>query len=352
MYYNPIESSGHEPLKDPAIAESLIRLRAGLDRQIPDRTISRTLLIGTWNLREFDSYSYGLRKHEAMLCIAEIISRFDIVALQEIRDNLKPLEKLREYLGPWWKYTFTDVTEGKRGNGERMAFLYDSRKMVFGGLSGELVLPDKDSSNPRRQLARTPFIVGFKAGWFRFMLTTVHILYGGNVANLAAREQEIREVAEFMRDRAKDKYAFAPNVIMLGDFNIFNPDDVTYKAITDAGFVIPERLQRIPSNVAQNKYYDQIAFYSPALTDQLMTCRGGVFNFFNYVYRDEDEARFAEDMGKSYLFYRSGDPRDEAARRRFYRSWRTHQLSDHLPMWVEINIDWSDQFLADVAAGN
>jgi hypothetical protein len=29
----------------------------------------------------------------------------------------------------------------------------------------------------------------------------------------------------------------------------------------------------------------------------------------------------------------------------YYRQWRTFQMSDHLPMWVEIGIDFSDAYL-------
>ena len=32
-----------------------------------------------------------------------------------------------------------------------------------------------------------------------------------------------------------------------------------------------------------------------------------------------------------------------------YRDWRTHQISDHLPMWVEIETDFADAYLASLA---
>ncbi len=39
------------------------------------------------------------------------------------------------------EYVVSDVTVGTAGNGERLAFLYDRRKVRFDGLAGELVLP-------------------------------------------------------------------------------------------------------------------------------------------------------------------------------------------------------------------
>ena len=31
-----------------------------------------------------------------------------------------------------------------------------------------------------------------------------------------------------------------------------------------------------------------------------------------------------------------------------YKTWRTHQMSDHLPMWIELHIDFSDAYLETV----
>ena len=35
----------------------------------------------------------------------------------------------------------SDVTEGSAGNQERMAFLFDRRKIRFSGVAGEIVIP-------------------------------------------------------------------------------------------------------------------------------------------------------------------------------------------------------------------
>lgn len=40
----------------------------------------------------------------------------------------------------------------------------------------------------------------------------------------------------------------------------------------------------------------------------------------------------------------------EEGRRAFFRGWRTYEMSDHLPLWVELRIDFSDQFLKNRAA--
>src|SRR5215210_9313264 len=144
------------------IAEGLLKLKEAFEEVgMPERNLSDTLLLATWNIREFDSTKYGVRGREPIFYIAEIVDRFDLVAVQEVRDDLTALNELMRYLGGWWKYIMTDVTEGTRGNRERMAFVYDSRKISFGGLAGEVVIPEirKRGSlfEPAKQLARTPF---------------------------------------------------------------------------------------------------------------------------------------------------------------------------------------------------
>jgi endonuclease/exonuclease/phosphatase family metal-dependent hydrolase len=359
------------------ISTGLLRLKDGLDAAgIPPRRVGDNLLLATWNIREFGPSKQGLRDWEPLHYIAEIIDRFDLVAVQEVRGDLLLLERLMRLLGGWWKYLITDVTEGSRGNGERMAFLYDARKLAFGGLAGEIVLPPTKKSAAAAaadaadavagddgggavgskylaadQLARTPYLVGFKGGWFKFTLCTTHVLYGTAEALDPERIQEIRALAKFLAARAKEKHAFARNMILLGDFNIFRPQDVTMTAITEAGFLVPAQLQTLPSNVARNKHYDQIAFLAPDVQDKLALSKAGVFNVYEHVYRLEDEALHAKAMGEDYLEKKDGKARDAKARTTYYKDWRTFQMSDHLPMWIELATDFSRPYLEKKRAG-
>jgi hypothetical protein len=50
------------------------------------------------------------------------------------------LRFLLERLGPNWRVIASDVAEGSAGNGERLAFLYDSDRVQPSGLVGEIVL--------------------------------------------------------------------------------------------------------------------------------------------------------------------------------------------------------------------
>ncbi|MCJ7702860.1 MAG: hypothetical protein MUO62_14855 [Anaerolineales bacterium] len=79
--------------------ERPLALRNGLRDKVPTRTLQENLLLATWNIRDFDKPAYGERIEEAYYYIAEIISHFDLIALQEIYRDLVGLERVMEILG-------------------------------------------------------------------------------------------------------------------------------------------------------------------------------------------------------------------------------------------------------------
>ena len=322
-------------------------LRTHLTTTIPQRTLSSTLLLATFNIREFDSPAYGARLPEALDYLAEIISRFDLVAIQEVRRSLDALDAVRERLGPWWKYVCTDVTEGRPGNSERMAFLFDGRKLRFAGISGEVVIPPvkrrgaggKVVYEPARQLYRTPHVCGFKSGRSRFLICTVHVAYGAGRADDPKRAEEIRLVAEQLAARARKRDAWSRTLVLLGDFNIFSPQDGTLESLLSAGFEVPEPLRSLPSNAGKNRFYDQIALLKHPGAELIPTGRAGVLDYYQSVFRNEDQQRFVGAMGEAYEKTSRGTPRTDRGKTLYFRTyWRTHQMSDHLPMWMEVEV--------------
>ena len=352
------------------IARRLAALRTAMqhnpqkpDQCVPRKNATETLMLATWNLKAFDGGDADGRTEESYWYIAEIISHFDLTAIQEVGENLGGLEKLKRRLGGTWSYVVSDVTAGKAGNGERLAFLFDRRKIRFSGVAGEIVIPPVEDSHgktiaPANQLVRTPTLVGFEAGWFRFMISTVHIIWGRGDEENPTRVAEITALAGFLKDRSEDKNAWSQNLILLGDFNIFdaNPANAAYAAIVNNGFIIPESLQNIPpTNVGtQPRFYDQIALRTRK-NNLAPTGRGGVFDFFEKVYRNDDYKDYipammdgrAEDQPDNKLtFDTRGNLRNEDQRRAYYRNhWRRQQMSDHLPMWLELKIDYGEDYL-------
>lgn len=317
---------------------------------IPPRSLNDNLLVASWNIREFDSASYGYRGAEPLMYIAEVMSRFDIIALQEVRRDTKVLKTLRRFLGPHWDYMVTDET----GNYERLAIFFDQRKVRFTGVVGEVVLPDIDGQ-PVSQFARSPLLVGFQSGWFKFSLCTTHIVYGSAQADDPRRVREIQALAVYLKDKmleyrklheqGKISHSEYENIILLGDFNIFSTEDATYAAFVDNGWDVTEGLFGAKTNTGrQKRSFDQIAYRNDAKNVQA-TGRSGVFDFFAVVYRADERAVYDAEL-KKMPKYASYTQDELTKKQRYYKTyWRTYQMSDHLPLWMELKINFSTEYL-------
>ncbi|MFN8333489.1 MAG: endonuclease/exonuclease/phosphatase family protein [Cyclobacteriaceae bacterium] len=325
-----------------SIVKNLLDLKKGIRAEgIPLKTVSDTLLLATWNLREFDSNGkkLGPRLDESFYYIAEVISSFDLVALQEIRNDIRPLKRILSILGPGRDFLVTDVTEGTSGNGERMAFVYDKSKVLFTNIAGEIVLPVTKNTKDKLQFARTPYLVCFQAGWLKLNLCTVHMFYGSD-KEMSRRIGEIADLAKFFQKRSN---VDNENYILLGDFNIVGRQHETMKALEKGDFSIPDQLKKTPgSNLDQSKFYDQIV-YRDKRGDIKFTNKAGVFNVFKYVFQDNQMNNYLMDY--NMLMKHNKKKQVSKLTPKLYKEWKSFQISDHLPLWVEFKIDFSEQYL-------
>ena len=416
--YKKIRKIEDESMK-VRVVERLLQLRQQLNKEVPERTATQTLLLATWNIREFGKN----RERESLYYIAEIIDHFDIVVIQEVNSKeLDGLDGVLDILGDNWSYVMSDGVDGPAGGNEAMAFVYNTNKVKFTGLAGEIVLPDGKNMKAV-QFARTPFMVSFRAGWFDFKLCTVHIYYGKNTENgiVKRRLKEIETVSDFLLKRQKsDDMSY----ILLGDFNIPDVDGVYYNALVEKRyttpkgkekskekFFIPEEIRQHPTDLGKVSHYDQIAFSLKLDRSMVLYDNGkqkaGAFNFTNSVYKPEDwevykpifqekydgtieneKIAFAKAIAKYKAAKEKSDKewkKYEEVRAKyekeleefkktkqgtrptapdkpkkaptepntthttpeeyFTRTWRTFEMSDHLPLWVELKIDFSDQYL-------
>ena len=150
----------------PASVEAVLGgLRTGLSSKIPAKHQSSNLLIGTWNIRAFggltekweSAASDSPKRNLADVCaIAEIISRFDVVALQETRDDLSALRTLMQAPGTALELHRHRRRRGPAGNGERLAYLFDTKRVRLTGLAGELVVPEEWFGEIKHGALRAP----------------------------------------------------------------------------------------------------------------------------------------------------------------------------------------------------
>jgi endonuclease/exonuclease/phosphatase family metal-dependent hydrolase len=348
-------------------AERLLKMRESLD-DVRSRKSDGSLLLATWNIRDFDSnkFKYGYRLPETFFYIAEIISCFDLVALQEVNRDLSALNRVMEILGGEWDYIVTDTTAGSGGNNERMAFVYNTEKVWFRKIAGEVVLPSGQLVVPRemvrppdaqpdaaraietppvvgQQFARTPFLVAFQSGWFRFSLCTVHIYYGAESGEqLERRIAEIKRLVKFFADRQDDenkqeldRAGVIENYILLGDFNVVSPEHRTMQALKSEGFTVPAAIDGAAVREEGDHFYDQIAVR--VKDERFDVAGGGLINIWQDVFRDNDTDRALYDRALPEQDPEADHP--AANRKALYLKWRTWQMSDHKPLWIEIKTD-------------
>ena len=299
---------------------------------------SDNLLIGTWNVRAFNRLTSEWRSQAGdspvrdlsnVLCIAETLRRFDVVAVQEVGSTAEGLLAALAALGSDWAFLVTDVTLGDAGNHERLAFVFDRERLRPSGLACELVVAPEDFGVSTdvlgRQFARTPYGVSFARDPNVFTLVTLHVVYGNAPGD---RVGELQKIAEWLADWATTGDEFGENLIALGDFNIDrqvddggNVDEL-YKAFTDTGLKPPDNLNHVPRTITDDPdpnapadrrhYYDQIAWFTgqpggpPALS--LGYENSGMFDF------TQDLVPAATEQELSF------------------------RMSDHFPLWVEFAV--------------
>lgn len=346
------------------IIDGLVGLKPELEREIAPRRTENNLLIASWNLKEFGHTKQRLP--DAYFFIAEILAMFDLIAVQEIKSSLKDLEIVMRLLGPDWRYMVNDITEGVAGNKERSGYIFNTHRVRLSGLAGEIAIPPEISADGTlKQLKRAPYMTGFIAGWKKFALINLHLHPGDDFDDpnnpndddqeddVALRREEIRLLMATLEEKMDNLWT--QNLILVGDMNLYKKsDDAAVKMVTDAGFSESTALAGKVTNVSKTQAYDRMFFrqneYFRLGRTDTGAQEGGVFNPFDHVYREAEAQQYRDEMiavygGNDDI---AGNPADLL--KYFRNHWRKNQLSDHLPIWVELSIDDSARFLTDTRA--
>ena len=168
-------------------------------------------------------------------------------------------------------------------------------------------------------------MASFKSGSFDFVVLTTHIRWGDSVAK---RRDELQRLANWVEAKRIEKSAEDKDVIVMGDFNIPSQNDALFKAVTSHGLQIPRALRGLQfgSNLEKNKRYDQILHHP--IYPENFTNAGGVLDF--YI----EEKRIKE-------LFPGGMTREKF----------TYQLSDHLPLWLQLRTDIDGFKLDEIIQG-
>lgn len=287
------------------------------DRAIPTKSDDH-LLLATWNIANLGVQH---RRPEDYELIAEIISWFDLIAIQETNADLNGLNGIRKKLGSDYQVIFSDPG----GNAERFTFIYDPEKVKVLEEVGHVTIPPDDFpdihlkgiSRKFNGFSRNPYLVAFAAAELRFVLANVHLFFGDDdeAESIERRCLEAYAVGRWADLRQGDDDAFTPNVLALGDFNLPKREDgdPIYEALTARGLTLPPHMTKVGgSNVQDDKQFDQMAVFPGVMADSIKAM--GVFDFdgaiFRKLWEEADEADFI-----AYVKY---------------------YMSDHRPLWASL----------------
>ena len=240
---------------------------------LPERTYG-SVLIGSFNIRKLGFHKN--RSKNTWDFLADVCRRFDLLAIQEIMDDLSGLRKLRDQMGPEFGIIVSDKTgvfPGEPGVGERLGYIYnrsivrrteiatdisyDRSKVIetLGRHNDEIYdaispwakkLTDYDlkldefnrgrlGTRPKRPafkvkmptfltFIRTPFCVSFEiighpgTKPYQFMAINAHLYYGNYMTD---RRQEFDALMDWIVARVNENdRAYYPNFILLGDLNL------------------------------------------------------------------------------------------------------------------------------------
>lgn len=269
----------------------------------PDRT-GGNIRLASFNIQVFGERK--LRKPKVMAVLTDVIRRFDVVAIQEIRSvNQHVLPSLIELLnadGDPYDYVIGE-RQGRTSSKEQYAFVFDTETIEVDRAAAYSI------DDPDDLLHRPPLVCPFRVRGppsnetFTFTLINVH-------TDPDEVDQELDVLADVYREVRRHSGG-EDDIILLGDLNT---DDRHLGRLGEvAGIRVV--IAGAPTNTRQTKQYDNLALHGRSTTE--FTGRAGVF-----------------DLMREYNLTLK----------------QTLEVSDHLPVWAEFSA-YEHGLRGHVAAG-
>ncbi len=318
------------------------------ERRVPASTRDR-LLLCSWNIANLGDHD---RPGAALEICAHLLRRFDLIAVQEVKEDARDFQSIVERMGSSFDFVMSDTA----GNNERLAFVYRTGKVELGQLFGELALPARrfpkrtvrvpyrKSRQDRVQtfrdmrfepFDRNPFIGNFRCHNIDLTLVNCHLYYGAKANSstekdrkkYARRVLELYALARWADDYAESPHTYDPDVVLLGDMNVpaMHEQDPAYDALTDFGWQ-PQRFGTIAggmTNIRNSKTYDQVVF-APGDAESRVR-QSGVFDFDNAVMKSRWRRLLREHEGNT-----------RKASTAFFKYIQFY-YSDHRLIWMQLD---------------
>ncbi len=205
--------------------DRLLELRAGLVKDVTPKDKQQSFHLATWNIRDFGAHRSTRRPRLAgvpALYRRRSFPSFDLIAVQEVNEDMTEFEKVMRMLGPRWNYVVTDQS----GNHERLAFVFDTRKIRFRHVTGEIVLPPKGKGDPIQPHA-VPRRVPGRLAQVQHLHRAHSLRRPRRTPPRATRDRRHRRVLHERQKKDGETY------ILIGDFNILSPDHPTMASLLE-----------------------------------------------------------------------------------------------------------------------
>ena len=302
------------------VIEDIIRLRRRIRASgLPVKVVDQNLLIGTWNIKSFgtvypkwdENPRSPKRNLRALAYIAEILRGLDVVAIQEVNENLSGIQMLLErFLGSNWSLVVSSSKKSYLGKTEPLVFLFDKRRVEPVRMIGEMALDQFEGEDPKMLFTRPPYFVGFQSGGKQFGLLTLQIKREAIQGERLQRERRLANhtVIEILRQLETGYYGLE-NLILLGDFDIYqHADNPLFQSLVSIGLNTPPQIEYLSSMHSNSpKPYNMISWLMGHM-ELSFTDKSGVIDFVGAVYKEIPLRQLPL------------------------------RLSNHLPLWVEFII--------------
>ncbi len=285
-------------------------------RLIPPRQVGKFLL-GSWNIANLGDDAQR-RTDDDIAVIAELLSWYDVTAVQEVKEDLTDFWRVMSALPGHFKTVFSDMA----GNQERMVFVYDSNRVDRLELAGEVAVPQASHRHVKltgieqkfRGFDRNPFAVAFRVDEQVFTVVNAHLYFGtGSKISENRRALETYALGRWADLRVDRGDAYSGNTVVIGDLNMpaAIPGDKIYDALVKRGLHVPRHQSRIGTTITEGKHYDQLAFF-PQEAGRLFIA-DGVFDFDGALFGDLWTQRSIND----------------------FQAYMRFHISDHRPIWAQ-----------------
>jgi endonuclease/exonuclease/phosphatase family metal-dependent hydrolase len=264
---------------------------------VPENSASGTIRVYSFNIQIFGASK--MRKTAVVQVLTDIISKVDVVCIQEVRStDEEPVIQFMSLLPKKYQYVL-GPREGRTASKEQYWVIYDSEKLeVVGGEDGVATYPDDGD-----RFQRSPMGVYFQTNdQFDFIVVDNHIQPSDAAKEIAV----LPEVITYFQKKWRET-----DVLVMGDFNA----DGSYYNEKNLINIFPEPDYHI---IITNEWDTTVAGDGDSTTyDRFIITKSAMEDFtgnFGVVYYD-----------KIYDFASLGiEPK---------------AVSDHFPIWAEFYTD-------------